>query len=233
MRRQGGRTGSARMRAGRPAAALAAAAVALAGWPGGAAAEALRFDRGWKEQGFLRLWSNEYRAEGTRLEVVSDGTVSMFYAPLERRFQDAERASWEWSVSRSVVPTPLHVKGADDRNLALYFVFLPPERAEALSPRAARRLLRDGTARMVVYVWGGNHARGARLISPYGAEGSLGLVVLRQAGTGRFSEQVAPRNDFERLFGRPAGRLVALAVSADSDDTGGQVRGVIENLRLE
>ena len=193
---------------------------------------AILFDNTWKEQGFLRLWSNEYIPEGARLRVISDGTVSMYYRPLERALWDARRASWAWEVSRSVPPTRLDVKGGDDRNLTLYFVFVDPDKAEGLSRASARRLLSKGEARTLAYIWGGSHARGAAFISPYGVPGTLGAVVLRPAGTGRYEEQVDLRADFRRVFGTEPGRLVGIAVSADSDDTDTSVRGTIENLIL-
>ncbi len=213
---------------------VAALGLALVGTSAPAAGDgiAITFDKQWKEQGFLRLWSNEYIPEGARLRVFSDGTVSMFYRPLEKAAWDATEAEWRWEVSRSVIPTRLDVKGGDDRNLTLYFVFVDPEKAAGLSRASARRLLSRGEARTLAYVWGGSHERGTAFISPYGVPGTLGALVLRPAGTGSFSEKVDLRADYKRLFGAEAGKLVGIAVSADSDDTNGEVRGIIEDLVL-
>ena len=39
------------------------------------------FDGSWKEQGLLRLFSNDYGLQGRRLDVISDGTVSVLWRP--------------------------------------------------------------------------------------------------------------------------------------------------------
>jgi len=82
-----------------------------------------------------------------------------------------------------------------------------------------------------MYVWGGVHARGDLLPSPYlGPRGKT--VVLRPAGGGQHDEQVDLRADLERAFGVTDLALVGLAVSADSDDTGTAIRARIRTLEL-
>lgn len=46
------------------------------------ASEAVTFDGSWKEQGFLRLFSNDYIQRGRQLDVISDGTVSLLWRPV-------------------------------------------------------------------------------------------------------------------------------------------------------
>ena len=52
-------------------------------------------------------------------------------------------------------------------------------------------------------------------------------------GTGRFAERVDLVRDFQRAFGEAPGVLVGLAVTADSDDTDGEIRARISDLRIE
>jgi len=98
-----------------------------------AAAETLKFDNSWTEQGFLRLWSNDYDLGGHQLKVTSDGTVSLLYRPVPKSAWNSKMASWGWSVAQSVVATDLTRKGGDDRNLAIYFIFVDQASAEKLS----------------------------------------------------------------------------------------------------
>jgi hypothetical protein len=135
-------------------------------------------------------------------------------------------------VSLSVPATDLTRKGGDDRNAALYFVFLPQAEAQANAGSSnIRRLLANEQARVLVYVWGGAHTRGDVLSSPYlGARGKT--VVLRPSGTGQFNETVDLARDFSRAFGGPPGALVGVAVSADSDDTNTMLAGQISSLTL-
>ncbi|SET68859.1 DUF3047 domain-containing protein [Oceanicella actignis] len=206
----------------------AAAAVCLAG--AAPAWAPVSFD-GWAEQRFSLFFGNEWRTRGTSLEVRADGTVSMLWSALPEAAWGARAASWRWSVARSVPPTDLTRRGGDDRNLALYFIFMPAEIARAHRGKGIRALLDVDEARVLMYVWGGAHPRGAVLPTPYlGARGRT--VALRPAGEGAFAEQVDLDADHRRAFGAPAASLVGLAVSADADDTDSALRARLEDLRL-
>ncbi|MDJ0858227.1 MAG: DUF3047 domain-containing protein [Dinoroseobacter sp.] len=209
---------------------ILASAIALTSLP--IAAEPIPFDGAWKTQRFSLFSSNTYRFKGSELDVLSDGSVSMAYVALDSSRWDARDAQWNWSVVEGVAATDLTRKGGDDRNLALYFVFLPQAEAERLRGGSIRKLLGNEQARVLVYVWGGEHGRNQQLDSPYlGARGKT--VVLRNAGTGTHREDVDLARDYQRAFGSQVEALVGLAVSADSDDTDGAIRARIAGLRLE
>lgn len=214
--------------------AIASVTVCAAGMLGVAPALAqnISFDRSWSEQRFSMLSSNDYGRSGTRLSIASDGTVSMIYRQLDPEFWSARSASWDWSVQTSVPPTDLTQKGGDDRNISLYFVFMDQAEAEALKENASiRSLLTAKTARVLMYVHGGNHQRGALLPSPYlGAQGKTKVV--RPAGTGAFSEKANLLADFRKAFNEEPKALVGLAVSADSDDTETSIEAMVSNLEL-
>ncbi|MFG6569331.1 MULTISPECIES: DUF3047 domain-containing protein [Sulfitobacter] len=188
------------------------------------------FDGSWKEQGLLRLFSNEYGLQGRRLDVISDGTVSVLWRPVSAALGTAKAAMWEWSVTQGVKGTDLTRRGGDDRNLALYFIFVDPQTASTLGRTTARKLLRDPNTRALVYVWGGNHAKGALLNSPYST--GLKSKILQTAQTGNFTENVNLDRDFVRAFGDMPKVLVGLAVTADSDDTDGKILAAIQDLQI-
>jgi hypothetical protein len=196
-----------------------------------APALALPFDDLWRHQTFPRRKGNDFSANGNALAINSDGGVSLFIREVPRENWDARGASWRWRVDQGVPATDLTRKGGEDRNLALYFVFLPQEVAEGLTGASPRRVLTHRAARVLVYVWGGDAPRGRILPNPW-AGGQGRLVVLRPAGTGNHAEQVDLRSDFSRAFGADAGALFGLAISADSDDTGARIRARVEGLRL-
>ena len=196
-----------------------------------ASASQISFDNGWKHQRFSLFSGNDYDTRGATLGLVSDGSVSLLYRAVPEAFRAVSSASWRWQVSTSVPPTDLAVKGGDDRNLALYFVFLPDAAAERLKGQSVTRLLSNDAVRVLVYVWGGDHARGAFLDSPYlGPRGKT--VVLRPAGTGDTSEQIDLARDYRRAFGGDVTSLVGLAVSGDSDDTDSRIVAGISGLTL-
>ncbi|UWQ22648.1 DUF3047 domain-containing protein [Jannaschia sp. W003] len=203
--------------------ALVATALALP-----AAAQTVAFDGSWKEQGFLRFRTNDYQQGGASLGVASDGTVSLLWKALPEGARDATKASWSWGVTEGVPPTDLARKGGDDRDLALYFAWT--EAGASVDPARAMQLLRAPTTRVLVYVRGGDAARGTVQRSPY-LDG-MRTVVLRPAGTGSFSESVDLAADFRRAFGTESGVLVGVGVSADSDDTKTRIRATVSNLAL-
>lgn len=195
------------------------------------ASETVAFDGSWTEQGFLRLFSNDYVQRGRQLDVISDGTVSLLWRLVDRSQRSAEAASWAWRVREGVSATDLTVKGGDDRNLSVYFVFVDPDRADALAGRSARRILREESARALIYVWGGAHEVGSILPSPYSPR--LRTKVLRTADVGEFKENVNLLQDFRKAFGAEPGALIGIAVSADSDDTNSRIVAAIADLHLD
>lgn len=208
-------------------AALAATLLALPAQAKGPVA----FDDGWRVQTFPRLDANSYRLQGRSLTLRSDSAVSLVWRALDAAFWPVRTARWRWGVTTGTPPTDLGRKGGDDRNMALYFVFLPQDKAKRAAGSGIGRLLRDRDARVLVYVWGGDHRRGQMLDSPYlGNRGKT--VVLRGAGTGEHEESVDLAADFTRAFGGAPQALVGLAVSGDSDDTDSEIDARLEQLVL-
>jgi hypothetical protein len=191
----------------------------------------ISFETGWKEQRLSLFRSNDYRF-GSSLGMVSDDAVSIAWTRVTRADWASAGASWAWTVEQSVPPTDLGRKGGDDRNISLYFVFVPERMAPALEGASIRSLLGNKDVRIIQYAWGGNHRRGQVIPSPYGPPGQGVTIALRQAGTGSHRETVDLAADHARAFGTPKGALVGLAVSGDSDDTDSLIRATIGAIEL-
>ncbi len=187
------------------------------------------FSSGWKEQRISLFSSNDY-SFGNQLTMRSDGAVSIAWKALPQSEWGASGASWKWAVTQSVPATDLSRKGGDDRNLSLYFVFVPTDVAPSLAGAGIRSLLGRNDVRVIQYAWGGNHAKGTVIKSPYGKGGVT--IPLRAAGTGSLSESVNLDRDFTRAFGGTKGALIGLAVSGDSDDTNSVIAATLGNLNL-
>ena len=95
------------------------------------AAGPVSFSSGWQEQRLSLFSSNSY-SFGSQLSMTSDGSVSIAWTRLPRSEWGARAASWAWTVEQSVPPTDLSRKGGDDRNLSVYFVFVPEAVAASL-----------------------------------------------------------------------------------------------------
>ncbi|MEO9864651.1 MAG: DUF3047 domain-containing protein [Yoonia sp.] len=195
-----------------------------------AAAGPVSFSSGWSEQK-LSLFSNNRYSFGNTLSMTSDGGVSIAWKRIPQSDWQATNGRWNWTVEQSVPATDLRQKGGDDRNMSLYFVFVPDDQAAGLQNASIRQLLGNNDVRVLLYVWGGNHARGSQFQSPY-LRGQGVNVMLRQAGTGSYSENVNLAADYAQAFGGQPGSLVGIAVSGDSDDTDSTIRAAIGNLTL-
>jgi hypothetical protein len=189
------------------------------------------FASGWQEQRLSLFSSNDYTF-GATLGLVSNGAVSIAWTRVGQGEWGTSGASWGWQVDQSVPATNLANKGGDDRNISLYFVFVPEAVAPSLEGANIRSLLGNKDVRIIQYAWGGNVARGTVIVSPYGPRGQGVTIALRQAGTGAHSEQVDLAADYARAFGGTKGALIGLAVSGDSDDTKSVIRAAIGNLVL-
>lgn len=198
---------------------------------GAAQAGPVGFSTGWTEQ-TLSLFGKNRFAFGKGLGMTSDGGVSIAWTRVAQTDWNASAAAWRWRVETSVPATDLRQKGGDDRNLAIYFVFVPGSSAAAMRDATLRQMMRNGDLRVLIYVWGGNHQRGAQFVSPY-LRGQGMITTLRQAGTGNFMENVDLTADFARAFGQQRGALVGIAVSGDSDDTDSMINAAIDTMVLK
>ncbi len=189
------------------------------------------FSNGWKEQRLSLFTSNDY-SFGKSLGLVSNGSVSIAWTRVGQADWGTSGASWSWKVGQSVPVTNLANKGGDDRNISLYFVFVPESIAPSLDGKNIRNLLGNSDVRIIQYAWGGNAKRGQIIPSPYGPKGQGVTIALRQAGTGAHTENIDLAADYARAFGGSKGALIGLAVSGDSDDTKTAIRASIGNLTL-
>lgn len=196
-----------------------------------AAAGPISFGNTWNEQRLQLFNSNDYSFNGGSMSIASNGGVSLAWTRTTRGDWGARSASWNWSVDQSVPATDLRRKGGDDRNISVYFVFLPEADAANMEGANIRQLNGNPNVRILQYVWGGNHSRGSVQQSPY-APGQGANVILRSAGTGSNSESVNLASDFAAAFGGTPGALVGIAVSGDSDDTGSTIRASVSNLAV-
>ena len=210
----------------------AAAAGALFSGIGVARAAAVPFNESWEHLTFRRLEPNQFTLGDGQLRVVADGSSSIFYRMLEPSFHGAQRASWTWQVDSSVPPSDLSTIGADDRNLGLFFVSLDAAGAERVRPGTnIRSLMTNRSARILMYTWGGNTPLGSVVPSPHAPE-RLRNLITRPAGTGRFTETVDLAADFPKVFGQPLERLVAVAVSSNSENTPARVEATVSGFTV-
>ena len=176
----------------------------------------------WRYLSFPGRQGAQFKASGGDTVIVrAEAGVGVLWHPVSLELSGAGYAQWRWRVTAGVDPTDLTRKGGDDRVLAIYFVFV--DGPEAVENADLTELLRQGKGYLLMYVWGGSANPGTILPSPY-FDGRGRTIVKRAADAPMavwFKETADVRSDFRRAFGRLPGKLVAVAVSSDSDDTGG------------
>jgi hypothetical protein len=181
----------------------------------------------WRYMSFPRRRRAEFKARGEDTVIVlAESGVGVLWHPVPLGVSKARKARWR--VAAGVGPTDLTKRGGDDRTLAVYFVFVDGQ--EVPDNLDLMRLLRQQQGYLLMYVWGGSANPGTVLPLPY-FEGRGRTIVKRAADAPTdvwFDEMVEVREDFHRAFGRWPGRLVA--VSSDSDDTGGVNIAVVADL---
>jgi len=197
-----------------------------------AMAEALRFEPGlpgWSAVAFPGIAPARFTAAGDdTLLVATDSGAGLLWRPLSGATRQTRIARWRWRVDEGVAATDLTQRGADDRALGVYFVF--GDRPAGTS--SAMELLASPSVTTLVYVFGGDKARGSVLPSPHmGARGKF--IVLRPAATPKqiwFDETVELAADYARAFGRAMPALIGVAISSDSDDTRARNRAGVQGM---
>lgn len=222
------------------AAAAAAPSSALGPWAG----EGARPAPPWSFEGLpgQRLPATRYSVveeDGERvLRIESSGSYGNLVHPLHA---DAGTLSWRWRVERLLPDADLRSKPGDDTSVKVCALFdMPIERV----PFFERQLLRLARARTdrplpaatLCYVWDTALPAGTRLPNAFSAR--VRYVVLRSgppAAPGWAAERRDLAADFRQAFGDESPQevppLLAIAVGADSDNTGGQSVAYVADLQ--
>lgn len=133
---------------------------------------------------------------------------------------------WLWRVDAPVASADMTKKSGDDYAARVYLTFeLPPE-ALSFGTRTKLALARSIYGNQVPdaalnYVWDNAHPVGTLRDNAYTDRARLLVLRSGAAQAGRWiRERRNVREDFARAFGPLPGRLTALAVASDTDNTG-------------
>jgi hypothetical protein len=176
-----------------------------------------------------------YGASALRIEAV--GAYGNLLHPLAA--VPAGVLAWRWRVDRRLPGADLRTKQGDDTSLKVCAMFDLPR---ARVPFIERQLLRLAESRVgqplpnatLCYVWDPAWPRDTVLPNAYTRR--VRYITLGTAEPGWQRERRALAADFLRAFGDEATTvpaLTAIAVGADSDNTGGHSLGWVGDLRLD
>jgi hypothetical protein len=175
------------------------------------------------------------------LRIASQASASAWSHPVVGGLRRARRLQWRWAVSGTPGKSELGRKSADDFGARLYVVFDYPLDKVPWTSRLGIRVARalygsEVPAAALCYVWHPPTPPDTLVDSPYTSR----VKMIVPGGEGGFEawrdveRDVA--KDFERAFGEEYGPGVApikaIIVSADTDQTGGEVNAFFGDIRL-
>lgn len=148
--------------------------------------------------------------------------------------------AWRWRLDQPLARPDLTTKAGDDAALKVCVMFDQRLADIPFFQRAALALARAATGQDIpnatlCYIWDSRYPAGTQGANPYSAR--VRYIVLNgvEAPTGQWvSQRRRIADDFKRMFGQESTTLpavVAVAVGADSDNTGGQSLALVDALR--
>jgi Protein of unknown function (DUF3047) len=163
------------------------------------------------------------------LEVLSDGSMSLFARPVTVDLTATPVLCWRWRVAAPLVAADLRTRAGDDYAARLYLSLAIPDADKSFALRAQLRLARsiwgaDVPDAAVNYVWDNRQPVGTERPNAYTDRTTMVVQRSGAADAGRWVQE--RRNvaaDITRLHG-PRATLVQVAVTADTDNTGEQAQ---------
>ncbi len=187
--------------------------------------------RGWEvirlsERKPLTAYSLVSEPGGIVLHARANASASVLAFRTSFDVRAAPVAEWRWKVSHLIPGADNRLSGRDDSPVRVLFAFdgnksrlSMTDRAVFLLTRAAGNELPYAT---LMYVWSNELPVGTVLPNPHTRRVQMIVAATGAKDVGRW--RTIKRNlldDFHRAFGEDPGRLVAVGVMTDSDNTGG------------
>lgn len=175
---------------------------------------------GWESKSFKGETRYGFAIDGGRrvLQAESKGSASGYYHKLNVDPREYPLLRWSWKIAQTVAGENARSKGGDDFAARVYVVF--PS-------------FLFWQSRSLVYVWSGSLKKGEVVTSPYS---DRVMIVAVESGNGLAGSWVREeRNyaaDYRRFFGEAPGKLGAVAVMTDTDNTGSEARAWYGDITL-
>jgi hypothetical protein len=143
---------------------------------------------------------------------------------------------WRWRIENLIPGADLKTKRGDDAPARLYVMFDYPLDKLPFVERNKIRLARTVAGDLVpaaalCYVWDGSLPAGSSLWNAYSKRVR---VIVAESGSARIGQWVSGRRDvaadFRAAFGEAPPRISGIAIAADTDQTGENVRSWIADI---
>ncbi|HEY5763007.1 MAG TPA: DUF3047 domain-containing protein [Rhodocyclaceae bacterium] len=172
----------------------------------------------------------------TVLQVRAEQAAASLIRPFNADPAATPLLRWRWKPLASPQQTALGEKASDDWGARLYVLFEPPPESVSFGERLALGIARaiygdDLPARGICYVWLPGGRVGAIAANAYTDRLKMIVVDAAPAGSWRaFERNLA--DDYRAAFGEALAPVSAIAVSADSDNSGGIAEVLIGDITI-
>ncbi|MGH8762531.1 MAG: DUF3047 domain-containing protein [Nitrosospira sp.] len=164
---------------------------------------------GWQSKSFTgkTRYSLENTDGRTALRADSSAAASGLYREVNVELGKTPILNWTWKVGNTLAGADERTRSGDDYSARVYVIFSGG--------------LMFWRTRAINYVWSNKQAVGSSWSNAY--TGNARMIAV-ESGPGRIGQWVNERRDvradYQRLFGGEPGRVDAVAIMTDSDDTG-------------
>jgi hypothetical protein len=199
---------------------------------------------GWQELRLGRaLKANAYEVQAPQpeqpalLRVRSQSSMSLWARPVQVDVANWPVLCWRWRISGPLQTADMGRKAGDDYAARVYVAFRLPPDSLSWSTRAqlamARSLYGDAVPDAALnYVWDNRHPVGHHALNAYTAQTRM---VVQRSGADQAGQWVQERRDLRADMKRwlpPGARVISIAVTADTDNTGESVVADFADLKL-
>ncbi len=181
----------------------------------------------------LRRWDGV-----VAVEAHAHKSMALLVRPLSIDLKKTPILCWQWRIDSPVTDADMTRKAGDDYAARVYLAFAVPAESLSLVTRAQLRLARSVFGQRlpdaaINYVWDNRHPVGTWQENAYTDRARM--LVLRSGAAQAGGWVVERRNvaqDFQHAFGDVGGELRALALAADTDNTGGDAHAGFADFRF-
>lgn len=160
------------------------------------------------------------------VKAVSNASASGFYNKVDINPQDFPVLSWSWKVKNILQKGDVTIKEGDDYAARIYISFYyDPERLRGTERIKYRlyTLLHDEPPPLAVinYIWANKASVGTFVDNAYSPR--VKMIVVESGEKNLNQWQTVTRNiyaDYKKAFGEPPGKITAVAIMTDTDNTG-------------
>lgn len=172
------------------------------------------------------------------VEAVARDSMALFTRPVRVDLNKTPVLCWRWRVSNVVKNADITKKSGDDQAARIYVGLDLPNSKLSLGTRARLALARSRGGEAIPdaainYVWDNRLPVGTARKNVFTGQAR---IIVAQSGNGDAGKWITERHDLasdiRKQFGTDKARVTSIAISSDTDNSGGSVTAAFADLHL-